>query len=304
MRTRDQAVRRGVLGRLVARRPARIAAAYLLALLAASSLLPLFEQIAGVSATRVDLGLRLAPPSAQHWLGTDDAGRDLLARFLAGGNVSLLVALTGTVIAAAVGVAFGAAAASTRGVSRRALAAVIDLACALPALPLLIALSAVDLTKLGLSEATAGSGAVSLWRVIALLALLGWPDLARLTLGEIRSTAKREFVTAARGLGGTELRVVLVHLLPNALAPILVAACLLVARMIMAESALSFLGLGIAGPYVSWGAMLNDMQDVLAVAPLQAIWPGLAIAGSIVAINVLGNALRAALDPRRSPVGD
>jgi len=252
----------------------------------------------GVDPTTTDLLGRFDPPGPVHLLGTDDAGRDVLVRLMAGGQISLLVGLVATLVGAVVGVAVGVAAGYFGGVLDGALMRMTDGVLALPLLPLLIVLGALDLTKLGFSAEFARSGAASFWRVVAVIALFDWTAVARVVRATTLSLKEREFVTSARASGGGAWYVVLAHILPNVASPLIVAITLTVGRVILLESVLSFLGFGIVPPTPSWGNMLNNAQDLAQSAPLLAVLPGLLIFLTVIAVNLLGDGLRQAFDPR------
>ncbi len=268
----------------------------LLALLALAA--PLTEAALGLDATRVDLFGIKQPPSAAHPLGTDELGRDLLLRLLYGGQVSLMVGILAALCAAFIGTAIGLLSGYYGGTLDAVLMRLTDGVIALPILPLLIVLAAVDLTKLGLPEGLATSENVSLYRIVFLVALVGWTTVARLVRGATLSMKAREFVRAAEALGAGHARIMLVHILPNVVSPIIVATTLSVGNIILLESVLSFLGLGIQPPIPSWGNMLTGAQDLIWDAPALAVYPGLFIFVTVIAFNFLGDGLQDALDPR------
>lgn len=259
---------------------------------------PLIAGGMGLDAEAVDLFNRLQPPSPEHPLGTDELGRDLLLRLLHGGRVSLAVGLAAAVVASAIGTGVGLAAGYLGGRVDAVLMRVADGVIALPLLPLLIVLAAVDLTKLGISPEAAQSQTTAIARLVVLVSLVGWPVTARLVRAATLSLRRRDFVQAAQALGFSPLRIALRHVLPNAAAPILVATTLAVGNVVLFESVLSFLGLGIRPPTPSWGNMLTGAQELIWEAPRLAIWPGLLIFLTVVSVNLLGDALRDALDPR------
>jgi len=270
-----------------------------LALLAAIVLAaPLVEAALGLDANRVDLLARFAPPSAAHPLGTDELGRDLLLRLLYGGQVSLAVGLAAALGAAVIGTALGLVAGYYGGSLDALLMRLADSVIALPLLPLLIVLAAVDLTKLGLPADLATSENASLYRIVFLIALVGWTTVARLVRGATLSMRTREFVRAAEALGAGAPRIMLVHILPNVVSPIIVATTLSVGNIILLESVLSFLGLGVQPPIPSWGNMLTGAQELIWSAPALAVWPGALIFVTVIAFNFLGDGLQDALDPR------
>ena len=173
-----------------------------------------------------------------------------------------------------------------------------DSVIALPLLPLLIVLAAVDLGKLGLPLAIVQSESASLYRIVALAALVGWTTVARLVRGATLAVKSRDFVRAATALGASAPRIVLVHILPNVASPLIVATTLSIGNIILLESVLSFLGLGIQPPMASWGAMLTNAQEMMNDAPQLALYPGLLIFITVIAFNFLGDGLQDALDPR------
>jgi len=233
----------------------------------------------GVDSTTTDLLGRFDPPGPVHLLGTDDAGRDVLVRLMTGGQISLLVGLIATLVGAVVGVAIGVAAGYFGGAVDGALMRVTD-------------------GVLGFSPDFARSGAAGFWRVVVIISLFDWTAVARVVRAATLSLKEREFVTSARASGGGAWYVVLAHILPNVASPLIVALTLTVGRVILFESVLSFLGFGIVPPTPSWGNMLNNAQDLVTTAPLLAILPGLLIFLTVIAVNLLGDGLRQAFDPR------
>lgn len=257
---------------------------------------PLIEAWTPLSATRVDLLGRHAPPSLAHPLGTDELGRDLMLRLLYGGQVSLGVGLAAAMISSVIGTVIGLLAGYFGGRFDALLMRLTDGVIALPLLPLLIVLAAIDLSKLGLE---AGGGDVaSLYRIVGLIALVGWTTVARLVRAATLSMKTREFVTAAHALGAGNLRIMGVHLLPNVASPVIVATTLSIGNVVLLESVLSFLGLGIQPPMASWGNMLTNAQELIYTAPMLAVWPGLLIFITVMAFNFAGDGLQDALDPR------
>ncbi len=259
---------------------------------------PLVEAWSGLDANRVDLMARFAAPSLEHPLGADELGRDLLLRLLYGGRVSLTVGLAAALIAAVIGTIIGLAAGYFGGTLDALLMRLTDGVIALPLLPLLIVLAAIDLTQLGIPAEIAQSQEASLYRIVVLVALVGWTPVARLVRGATLSMKEREFIRAAQALGASNLRIMAVHILPNVASPIIVATTLAVGNIILLESVLSFLGLGIQPPVPSWGNMLTNAQELMYSAPMLAVWPGLLIFVTVMAFNFLGDGLQDALDPR------
>ena len=279
----------------------RLAVASLLTLAAlalASLSAPLVERALGVDANAADLFLRMQPPSAAHPLGTDELGRDLLTRLLYGGRVSLGVGLVAAIFSAIIGTAIGLVAGYSGGLVDRILMRFNDAVIALPLLPLLIVLAAVDLGKLGLPASIVQSENVSLYRIVVIVTLFGWNTVARLVRAETLALRQREFVRAAVALGTPPRSIMWRHILPNAVSPIIVATTLSIGHIILFESTLSFLGLGIQPPAASWGNMLTNAQEVIWSAPKLAVWPGLLIFLTVMAFNFLGDGLQDALDPR------
>src|SRR3546814_7068032 len=238
-----------------------------------SSDLPLVESWLGVDGNLVDLFNAKQPPSPQHPLGTDELGRDLLVRLLYGGQVSLLVGLAAALCAAVIGTLLGLAAGYYGGRLDALLMRFTDGVIALPILPLLIILAAVDLGKLGLPQALVASESVSLYRIVLLIALVGWTTVARLVRGATLSMKTREFVRAAEALGASGPRLMLVHILPNVVSPIIVATPLSVGGIIRLESVLSLLGLGIQPPLPSWRTLLTSSPELRCASPALAIHP-------------------------------
>ncbi|WP_422365850.1 ABC transporter permease [Pelagibius sp.] len=268
----------------------------LLSLLTASA--SLIESMLGVDGNLVDLFNTKQPPSAQHPLGTDELGRDTLVRLLYGGQVSLIVGLTAAVGSAVIGTFLGILAGYYGGRLDSLVMRFTDGVIALPILPLLIILAAVDLNKLGLPSDLVASESVSIYRMVALIVLVGWTTVARLVRGATLSMRTREFVRAAEALGASAPRIMLVHILPNVVSPIIVATTLSVGGIILLESVLSFLGLGIQPPLPSWGNMLTNAQELIWDSPVLAVYPGLLIFLTVIAFNFLGDGLQDALDPR------
>ncbi len=279
-------------------RRVRWSGAVLLLLALGVAAVPLIAALIGADAQRIDLYASLAAPSLGHPLGTDRLGRDLLLRLLAGGRVSLIVGLTAAIAAAGLGTAIGLAAGYLGGRLDAALMRLTDGVMALPLLPLLVVLAAIDLNKLGLPSSLVQSEAVSLYRIVALIALVGWTTVARLVRGATLSLRAQDFVRAAVGLGARPRRVMLVHILPNLASSIIVATTMSVGHIILLESVLIFLGLGIELPLPSWGNMLTDAQETIGIAPQLALYPGLLIFVTVIACNLLGDGLQDALDPR------
>src|ERR1700691_578503 len=276
-----------MMARALAERRVMLAGGLLLALAFAVLAAPLMAAALGADPALVDLRQRLASPSLLHPLGTDELGRDLLLRLLEGGRVSLAVGLTAALASAVLGTAVGLTAGYHGGRLDALLMRVTDGVIALPLLPLLVVLAAIDLDKLGLPAGFVQSAAASLYRIIALVALVGWTTVARLVRGATLSLVRRDFVRAAEALGARPLRIMLGHIPPNLATPIIVGTSLAVGEIILLESVLSFLGLGVAPPIASWGNMLTGAQETIALAPQLALYPGLLILVTVAACNLL-----------------
>jgi peptide/nickel transport system permease protein len=269
----------------------------LMVIAAASFAAPLVNAMLGIDPNMVDLLDRLAAPSLAHPLGTDELGRDVLLRLLAGGRVSLVIGVAAALAAAMLGTLIGLTAGYVGGWADRVLMRGTDAMIALPLLPLLIVLAALDLNKLGLPVSLIQSDEISVFRIVALAVLVGWTTAARLVRGAALVTRNRDFVRAARSLGAGVPHILWLHILPNVLGPLIVATTLSVGDVILFESVLSFLGLGVQPPLSSWGSMLSNAQELITAAPLLAVYPGLMIFLTVVACNLLGDALQRRLDP-------
>jgi peptide/nickel transport system permease protein len=249
-----------------------------------------------VPINEIDFTARLAGPSLAHPLGTDDLGQDLLARMLYGGRISLAVGLAAMVVAIMVGVIVGAVAGISRGSVDAGLMWLTDLFLALPQLPLLLLI--IYLFRDSLKEVVGPEMGVFILIVIV-IAGFRWMPVARLVRAQFFSLREKEFVEAARALGASTSRQVVRHILPNSLGPVIVAGTIDVAAAIIAESTLSFLGLGFPPDIPTWGRLLFDAKDYLDFAPHWALFAGAAIFLTVLTINFIGDGLRDALDPRK-----
>jgi peptide/nickel transport system permease protein len=279
-------------------RLAWISLAFLSVMLVLALAAPLIAELRGIDPTQTDLFRRFEGPSAEHWLGTDDLGRDLFQRLLEGGRVSLLVGISGAVLSAILGAVIGVLAGYLGGRLDAFLMRLTDGVISLPLLPLLIVLAAVDPRKLGVPAEIAQSEMFSLYRIVVIVALTGWTTVARLVRAETLSLKARDFTRAAVALGVRPQRIMFRHILPNTAGTLVVATTMSVGTLILFESTLSFLGLGIQPPAASWGNMLTGAQELLQEAPVLALWPGLLIFLTVIAFNFLGDGLQDALDPR------
>ncbi len=274
---------RRALRRLVRRRAALAGLAVVLFFIALAVLAPL---VAPYDPLATDWAAVRKAPSAAHWFGTDEIGRDVLARVIWGSRASLLAGLVSVSLAVMVGVPLGLVSGYLGGAFDGTVMRLIDAMLAIPFLILAIALAAF----LG----------PNLTNAMIAIGVSQTPIFARLTRGQVLSVKHEDYVEAARALGNPHRRIVLRHILPNVVAPILVQASLAAAAAIIAEASLSFLGLGQQPPDPSWGSMLNTAKNFIPQAPWMAVWPGLAIFLLVLALNLFGDGLRDALDPRRS----
>ena len=232
----------------------------------------------------------LDPPSARHWLGTDQIGRDVLSRMLYGARVSLAVGFVSVGIATAIGIALGAAAGYHGGAVDAGVMRLVDLMLVFPRFFLLLAVLAFLKP--------------SIWTIMAVIGLTGWMGVARLVRAEFLALKEREFVVWSQSIGASALRIIWRHILPNAMAPVLVAMTLGIPAAILTESGLSFLGLGVRPPYATWGNILNEGKEVIELAWWLSVYPGLAILVTVLSYNLLGEGIRDALDPRlRQSIG-
>ena len=284
--------------RLLRHRLAEVSAGFLVALLALALAAPVIARLRGIDPAMTDLFSRLEPPSARHWLGTDELGRDLFQRLLDGGRISLLVGFAGALLSAVLGAVIGVVAGYLGGRLDSLLMRVTDGVIALPLLPLLIVLAAIDPRKLSIPPEIAQSETFSLYRLVLIVALTGWTTVARLVRAETLSLKARDFTRAAQALGASPLRIMFRHILPNTAGSLVVATTMSIGSLILLESTLSFLGLGTQPPTASWGSMLTGAQDLLRQAPLLALLPGVMIFLTVIAFNFLGDGLQEALDPR------
>jgi len=233
-----------------------------------------------------DLRAYRKPPSSEHLLGTDSAGRDVLSRLLYAGRVSLSVGLVAVSIYVSIGIVLGGLAGYYGGWVDSVIMRVADMVLSFPSLIIII----VMVSLLG----------PSIYNVMLVIGALGWPPIARLVRGNFLSLRQQEFVVAAQAGGAKHRRIIFRHVLPNALAPVIVAASFGMAQAILLEAGLSFLGLGVQPPTPSWGNMLSDAQSVLVLRNMPWLWlpPGIMIAITVLSVNFIGDGLRDALDPR------
>jgi peptide/nickel transport system permease protein len=271
-----------------------LAGAVILVIMALAVLIgPLLWQ---VPINEIDFSAKLERPSWRHPLGTDDLGQDILARMLYGGRISLAVGLAAMLIAVVVGTLIGAVAGVSRGSVDAALMWLTDLFLSLPQLPLLLLIIYFFRDAL---RALVGPEIGMFVLIVVVIGGFRWMPVARLVRAQFLSLREKEFVEAARALGATTTRQVTRHILPNSLGPVIVAGTIDVAAAIIAESTLSFLGLGFPPDIPTWGRILYDAKDHLDIAPHWALFPGGAIFLAVLSINYIGDGLRDALDPRQ-----
>jgi len=245
-------------------------------------------------ANEINIRLRNQNPSWAHPFGTDQLGRDTFARMIAGGQTSITVGLAAMMLSLMLGSLIGV----LSGYYRRldgVLMRFTDLFLSLPLLPLLLVM--MLLFREPLSEAYGPERGMFVLIVVS-IGITSWMPTARIVRGDVLALKEREFILAARSIGTSDLRIILRHILPNVLSPILVSATLGIANAIITESALSFLGLGFPPDFPTWGRLLNDAVDFMQLHPERVLWPGLAISLTVLSINYLGDGLRDAMDPR------
>lgn len=232
----------------------------------------------------LDLSAQLVPPSPGHWFGTDDLGRDVLSRMLYGAQISLSVGFVAVGISLAIGITLGSLAGYYGGRLDQVVMWLVDVMLVFPSIFLILAVIAFV--------------GQSLLNIMVIIGVTSWMGVARLVRAEFLALREREFVSAVRAAGARNWRIIFRHILPNAMAPVLVSATFSVAGAILLESGLSFLGLGVPPPRATWGALLTDGKAMIEVAPWLTLFPGLAIFVTTLAYNLLGEGIRDALDPR------
>ncbi|MHB8173635.1 MAG: ABC transporter permease [Nitrospirota bacterium] len=233
---------------------------------------------------RINLDALRLPPSWQHWMGTDNMGRDVLSRVIFGARVSLSVGIVAAAISMVIGIVIGTVGGYVGGIVDSAMTALTDMVMAFPSLLLAIGITVVL--------------PPGIYTVMLALSLVGWASFARLSRGMVLSMKEQQFVEAARAGGSGPFRIMFRHILPNCLPLIIVAGSLKVGSFILAESALSFLGLGAQPPAPTWGSMISLSRDYILSAPWMVIFPGAAIAVTVLSFNILGDSLRDWLDPK------
>lgn len=231
-----------------------------------------------------DLFLGATGPSAQHWFGTDTLGRDLMVRVMYGGRISLLVGLVATLVALSIGVIYGATAGYVGGRTDSAMMRFVDLLYAIP-FTIFVILLMVAFGR-------------SLWLIFVAIGAVEWLSMARIVRSGVIGLKKQEFVEAAVSLGYSHRRIILRHLIPNVLGPVIVIATLTVPAVMLLEAFLSFLGLGVQPPDASWGVLINEGQQNMEIYPWLLIWPAAFFATTLFCLNFIGDGLRDALDPK------
>ncbi|MCD9186847.1 MAG: ABC transporter permease [Pyrinomonadaceae bacterium] len=247
------------------------------------------------------------PPSLQHPMGTDDAGRDILARVLQGGRISLMVGIISTIVSLIVGVSYGAIAGYLGGSIDNLMMRIVDILYSIPYILIVIVLLSVfggsnmpEWIKI-LSDKIGGEGNQGLSQIFLLffaLGLVSWLTMARVVRGQILSLKNQEFVMAARATGVSTFAIIFRHLVPNTLGPVIVYATLTIPSVMLTEAFLSFLGIGVQPPFASWGSLAADGIKNVAIYPWQLIFPGVTMALTLFSLNFLGDGLRDALDPQ------
>jgi peptide/nickel transport system permease protein len=273
-------------------RPAMISAVVLFALFVAVFVGPFFYT---ASPTATNFAVAQQMPTAEHPFGTDDLGRDMLARMLVGGRISLSVGLAAMMLAMSLGILVGALAGFFGGWLDTVLMRITDTFLALPILAVVLLIGSLYRDSL---KSALGVNLGSIVLVIVVIGILTWMTTARLVRGSFLSLRQREFVEAAHALGQNDFAIMVRHILPNALGPIVVSATLAVGAAIITESVLSFLGQGLPSDVPTWGSLLFENKEFVEIAPHLVLWPGLAIFITVLCVNYLGDGLRDALDPR------
>ena len=285
MRKRDESYFATVRRKLLRHRAALLGLCVLVLEIALVVILPPLMKLDPINSDYLAVN---AAPGGGHLLGTDAIGRDIFARLVYGGRTSLLVGLLSTLISCLLGVPLGVAAGYCRGRIETAIMRTADIFMSFPSIVMILVLVSV----LG----------PSVWSVTLVIGVLGWTHFARLIYASVLSVMQEEYVTSAKAVGTRTLSTILRYVLPNAVAPILIALTLHLAEAILTESSLSFLGLGVQPPQASWGNMLHDAQSLTVLSRRPWIWlpPGIAILSTVLSINFLGDGLRDALDPKQS----
>jgi peptide/nickel transport system permease protein len=264
-----------------------VALAFILVLVIAAAFGPLVEPYNPAVQPDIQAGA-LQPPSRAHLFGTDPFGRDVLSRVIDGARVSLSVAALAVVLASLLGTCYGVIAGYAGGLTDTLLMRLVDAMLAIPRIILLLAV-------------VESWGTIGVPHLVILLGCTGWFGVSRLVRAEVLAVKQREFIGAARALGASSARIVARHVVPHVLSPVFVAATLGIGNIVVVEAGLSYLGLGIPQPRASWGNIIRDGRDVMASAWWVSVFPGLALSATVLAVNVVAERLRRALNPRQLP---
>lgn len=294
--------------RLRNNRAAMVSGLLLIAIFLMCFCLPFFPMIADPA--EIDLPGKNSPPNSEHWMGQDQLGRDLFARILHGGRISILVGLITTAVSLTIGVAVGAIAGYSGGRTDAFLMRMVDVLYSLPFLIIVILFSAVargqtdDLTA-WLDENTllqyeAISPFTSLLPLFVAIGALSWLNISRIVRASVQNIASQEYVEAARSIGLSHVRILTRHIIPNAIGPIVVYATLTIPSVMLFEATLSFLGIGVQPPHSSWGILIKDGAERLLSNPLLLFFPSIFFILTLLSLNFLGDGLRDALDPKSS----
>jgi oligopeptide transport system permease protein len=250
-------------------------------------------------------GYKSSPPSSSNWMGTDEAGRDILARVLQGGRISLMVGIISTLVSLIVGVSYGAIAGYLGGRTDNVMMRIVDILYAIPYILIVIVLMAAfggENTPEWIASISdlfgGGAGLNQIFLLFFALGLVSWLTMARVVRGQILSLKNQEFVLAAQATGVSTPSIIFKHLVPNALGPVIVYATLTIPSVMLTEAFLSFLGIGVQAPYASWGSLCADGIKNIAIYPWQLIFPGVTMALTLFSLNFLGDGIRDALDPQ------
>jgi oligopeptide transport system permease protein len=246
------------------------------------------------------------PPSLQHPMGTDDSGRDILARVLQGGRISIMVGIISTIVSLIIGISYGAVSGYFGGRVDNFMMRVVDILYAIPYILIVIVLlaafggnNAPGFIKFFVDLFGGGAGLSQIFMLFFALGLVSWLTMARVVRGQVLSLKNQEFVLAAKATGVSTLGIIFKHIVPNTLGPVIVYATLTIPQVMLAEAFLSFLGLGVQAPYASWGSLAADGIKNIAIYPWQLIFPGVTMALTLFSLNFLGDGLRDALDPQQ-----
>lgn len=250
--------------------------------------------------------IKSMPPSLKHLMGTDDAGRDILARVLIGGRISLMVGIISTVVSLIIGISYGAVAGYLGGMVDNIMMRVVDVLYAIPYILIVIVLLSVfggtntpAWIKSIVDVIGGGQGMSQIILLFIALGAVSWLTMARVVRGQILSLKNQEFVMAAKATGVSTLGIIFKHLVPNTLGPVIVYATLTIPSVMLSEAFLSFLGIGVQAPFASWGSLTSDGIKNLAIFPWQLIFPGVTMALTLFSLNFLGDGLRDAIDPQQ-----